>query len=114
MFVGTGNSAIEGGVINADGSWTIPDAFGIYAITATSAAAPAQFAETRVYAMHMDCDADGENDAMDMGALGFSWGLSTGALSDDASVYQEGLAVGVSDEDVAIFLDMLKNAWPAQ
>ena len=64
--------------------------------------------------MHFDCDSDGENDAIDMGALALSWNLSTGALSPDASVYQEGQAVGVSDEDVAYFLDMLHNAWPVQ
>ena len=115
IFVGASNLGVtSGGVINADGTWTIPDRYGIFTLTATSVADPRQFAEGRVYAMHMDCDADGENDAMDMGALAFSWNLSSGALSDDASVYQEGLAVGVSDEDVAIFLDMLKNAWPAQ
>jgi hypothetical protein len=115
LYVGAQDDGVKaGGVIHPDGTWTIPDNWGIYTLTATSVADPRQFAEGRVYAMHMDCDADGENDAMDMGALAFSWRLPSGSLSDDASVYQEGYALGVIDEDVAIFLDMLKNAWPVQ
>lgn len=112
MFRGQtpGGGTQEGGKINADGTWTIPNVSGKYAITATSVADPSQFAEGRAIAIHFDCDSDGENDAMDMAALGLEW-LLPRYLDLNQSVYP---GLGVDDSDVAFMVDAIKNAWPAE
>jgi Zn-dependent metalloprotease len=99
-----------GGKINADGTWTIPNVGGKYAITATSVADPSQFAEGRAIAVHFDCDSDGENDAMDMAGIAFGWGLRT-YLDLNQAVFP---GLGAGDEDVAWMADCIKNAWPTK
>ena len=117
MFAGyrdTG-SAIEGGRINADGTWTIPNLPGKYALTATSVADPTQFAEGRAVAFYMDCDADGENDAMDLGGIAFNWGLGDASLNElQCFSSLNGMGSGAWDFDVATIVDCIKNAWPAK
>jgi len=99
-----------GGKINSDGTWTIPNVPGKYALTATSVADPSQFAEGRAIAVHFDCDSDGENDAMDMAGIAFGWGL--GRYLDLNQAIFPGL--GASDYDVAVIGDCIKNAWPSK
>ena len=112
MFVGYQDSfsATEGGTINPDGTWSIPNRIGKYALTATSVADPTQYAEGRAVAVHMDCDSDGENDAMDLGGIAFSWGLAS-PLDPNNSIFQ---GLPANDYDVAAIADCIKNAWPTK
>jgi hypothetical protein len=108
MFSGAEYWVEAGGRINADGTWTSPNRMGWFALTATSNADPLQRAEGRVFLINMDNDADTEQDALDMGAIAFSWYLSNG-LSYFHSVYQ---APWVDDADVGGFVDAMRSAWP--
>jgi Zn-dependent metalloprotease len=102
-----GSSAYKGGVINADGSWTTPYTLGWYAITATSQADPRQFAEGRAFLINLDADGDNEQDAVDMGAISFSWYLTNG-LNPAHSMFN---APWVDDGDIAAFADAMKATW---
>ena len=76
----------------------------------TSRADPLQYAEGRVFLLNMDNDADSEQDALDMGAIAFSYYLTSG-LTYFHSVYE---APWVDDADVGAFTDAMKAAWPAR
>jgi len=102
-----GASALKGGVINADGSWTTPYTLGWYAITATSKADPNQFAEGRAFLVNLDTDGDNEQDAVDLGPIAFSWYLTNG-LNPAHSMFN---APWVDDADVAAFVDAMKATW---
>jgi hypothetical protein len=110
MFNGASGQTSEGGVINADGSWTTPNQMGWHSLTATSVADPRQFAEGRAFLINIDCDQDLEQDALDMGGIAFSWYLSN-ALNPAHSVF---LAPWTDDADVAYFVDAYRATWPAQ
>jgi hypothetical protein len=102
-----GSSALKGGVINADGSWTTPFQLGWFAITATSQADPKQFAEGRAFLVNLDTDGDNEQDAVDLGPIAFSWFLSE-ALNPAHSMFN---APSVDDGDIAAFADAMKATW---
>ena len=110
MYNGSDGFVEAGGKINADGSWTTPNQMGWFAITATSQADPSQFAEGRCFLINMDTDSDGEQDALDMGGIAFSWYLTQG-LSLNHSVFQ---APWVDDGDVSMFVDAMKSTWPVK
>jgi hypothetical protein len=110
MFNGSASNVSMGGRINADGSWSTPNRMAWHAITVTSVADPTQFAESRAFLINMDNDADTEQDALDMGAIATSWLLSQG-LSYHASTLQ---APFVNDDDIAGFVDAMRNAWPVK
>jgi hypothetical protein len=100
----------KGGTLAADGSWTTPNQMGWHAITATSHADPRQLAEGRAFLIGMDHDMDGEQDAVDMGCIAFSWYL-TNALNPAHSVFE---APWVDDGDVSFFVDAMKSTWPVK
>ncbi len=102
-----GSNNRQGGVINADGSWTTPYELGWYAITATSQADPKQFAEGRAFLVNLDTDQDNEQDAVDLGNIAFSWYLTNG-LNPAHSLFN---APWVDDGDVAAFADAMKATW---
>ena len=110
MYSGADYSTEEGGVINADGSWTTPNEMGWHAITATSHADPNQLAEGRVFLIDMDTDMDLEPDAVDMAGIAYSWYLSN-ALNPAHSVLE---APWVDDTDVSFFVDAMQSTWPAK
>jgi len=97
-----------GGVINPDGTWTLPQAKSWFHITARSQADPNQFAEGRVFLVNLDTDMDLEQDALDMAGVAFSWGLSS-TLNLSHSVFNAPL---VDNLDVGTFVDAAQNAWP--
>jgi hypothetical protein len=99
-----------GGRINPDGSWTTPNRLGWYSISATSVADPLELAEGRCFLVDLDTDTDLEQDALDMGGVAFSWELTNG-LDFSHSVLE---APWVDDEDVGIFVDAVRAAWPPQ
>jgi hypothetical protein len=109
MFSGAEYFVEAGGRIDADGRWAAPNRMGWFALTATSNADPLQRAEGRTFLINMDNDADTEQDALDMGAIAFSWYLTNG-LTYFHSVYQ---APWVDDGDVGAFVDAMRSAWPA-
>jgi hypothetical protein len=109
MFSGAEYFVEAGGTIAEDGSWRSPNRLGWFALTATSNQDPLQRAEGRVFLLNMDNDADTEQDALDMGAIAFSWYLSNG-LTYFHSVFQ---APWVDDGDVGAFVDAMHSAWPA-
>ena len=100
----------SGGVINPDGSWTLPQAKGWFHITATSQADPRQFAEGRVFLANLDTDMDLEQDALDLAGVAFSWALPA-ALNLSHSVFNAPL---VDDLDIGTFVDAAANAWPVK
>jgi Zn-dependent metalloprotease len=110
VFNGADSWVTKGGVLNADGSWTTPNRMGWHAITATSQADARQMAEGRVFLIDMDNDMDGEQDALDMGAIAFSWFL-TNSLNPAHSVFE---APWVDDGDVSFFVDAMASTWPTK
>ncbi|NWJ40075.1 MAG: M4 family metallopeptidase [Geothrix sp.] len=102
-----GSSHAKGGVINADGSWTTPYELGWYHITATSKADPNQFAEGKAFLIHMDTDQDGEQDALDLGPIAFSWYLGK-VLNPSHSMFEATL---IDDGDIAAFADAMRATW---
>jgi Zn-dependent metalloprotease len=110
LYNGADSWVAKGGVINADGSWTTPNQMGWHAVTATSTADPGQFAEGRAFLIDMDSDMDGEQDALDMGGIAFSWYL-TNAINPAHSVFE---APWVDDGDVSFFVDAMASAWPTK
>jgi len=107
LFNGAEQMVHKGGVINADGTWTTPTDLGWFALTATSVADPRQSAEGRAFIVNLDADSDLEQDAVDMGALSYSWYL-TNALNPAHSVFN---APWVDDGDVATFTDAVLATW---
>ncbi len=103
-------TAIAGGVINADGSWTTPNQIGWASITATSKADPNQFAEGIAWLANLDTDMDLESDALDMAPIAISWYLSD-TLNYSSSVIA---APWVDDLDVSFFVDALRSTWPVK
>ncbi len=65
-----------GGVVTADGDWTPDSVLGPHAMTVVSHADPMQFAEGAVWVVNGDADGDNEFDAIDLGGVALSWGLS--------------------------------------
>jgi hypothetical protein len=110
LYNGADSWVVKGGVINDDGSWTTPNQLGWHAVTATSRAVPDQFAEGRAFLIDMDSDMDGEQDALDMGGIAFSWYL-TNAINPAHSVFE---APWVDDGDVSFFVDAMASAWPTR
>lgn len=110
MYNGADSNVEEGGVLNADGSWTTPNVMGWHSITATSNADPNQLAEGRVFLIDMDTDMDLETDATDMAGIAYSWYLSN-ALNPAHSVLE---APWVDDTDVSFFVDAMRSTWPVK
>jgi Zn-dependent metalloprotease len=110
LFNGADGIVYKGGTLHADGSWTTPNVMGWHALTATSKADPNQFAEGRVFLIHMDTDMDGEIDALDMCGVSASWYL-WGALNPAHSMFEAPL---VDDGDISFFVDALKSTWPVK
>jgi len=95
------------GVVNGDGTYTAPLRPGAILLTAASKAKPEQYTEGLVFVQDLDADADGEQDAVDMGATAFSWFLSQ-TLKPSHSPYS---GYWVDDLDVDLFQTAIKNAW---
>ncbi len=95
------------GVVHGDGTWTAPLRPGAIILTAASKARPEQYTEGLVFVQDLDADADGEQDAVDMGATAFSWFLSQ-SLKPSHSPYG---GYWVDDLDVDLFQTAIKNAW---
>ena len=104
-----------GGTINPDGTWTTSTSDWSARsdncwFTAVSKADPLQFALGTAFLVNLDADDDLEQDAIDLGTMALSWGLST-ALSNSASVLQAGY---VSDFDAAVAVAAIRNGFPAR
>jgi hypothetical protein len=104
---GPSNSLNYGGVITADGLWTPGNAWGLQSMTVFSKADPLQFAEGRVWVVNGDADGDNEFDAMDLGGVALSWGLSSWVSSSHGLVGD-----GFTDSmDVLAIIEAFKNAF---
>jgi hypothetical protein len=101
-----GSRAI-GGVIGADGLWTPPYDRGFFAMTVASVADPLQFATMRAFVVNGDADGDTEFDAMDLGAVALSWGL-TGWVSATHGIVGDGFTDSM---DVLAIVEAFKNAF---
>ena len=66
-----------GGVVTADGDWTPDEVWGPHAMTVVSNADPMEFAEGAIWVVNGDADGDNEFDAIDLGGVALSWGLSS-------------------------------------
>jgi Zn-dependent metalloprotease len=97
----------NGGVINADGTWTTDRDWGFHALSVVSQADPNQYAEGVAWVLDADADSDTEFDAMDLGAVALSWGLDTPAKFSHAVVHD----YSVSSFDVAAIVEAFKNAF---
>ena len=69
-----------GGLVTSDGDWTPDNLWGFHAMTVVSNADPMEFAEGAIWVVNGDADADNEFDAIDLGSVALSWGL-TGYVS---------------------------------
>lgn len=104
---GPSNSRNYGGVITADGLWTPGNAWGMQSMTVYSKADPLQFAEARVWVVNADADGDLEIDAIDLGGVALSWGLSSWVASNHGVVGD-----GFTDSmDVLAIIEAFKNAF---
>ena len=65
-----------GGLVTTDGDWTPDSVWGPHAMTVVSNADPMEFAEGAVWVVNGDADGDNEFDAIDLGGVALSWGLS--------------------------------------
>jgi hypothetical protein len=100
-------SRMYGGVIGADGRWTPPNQLGFYAMTVSSVVDPLQFATMRAWVVNGDADGDTEFDAMDLGAVALSWGLS-GSVSATHSITGDG---DTNSMGVMCIVEAFKNAF---
>lgn len=103
------------GTINPDGTWTTSNSdWGARDdncwITAVSKADPLEFAVGNAFLVNLDADDDLEQDAIDLGTMALSWGLST-AITPSASPLEFGY---VSDFDAAVAGEAIRNAFPAR
>ena len=96
-----------GGKLGANGAWTPDTSFGFHSMTVVSNADPMEFAEGVVWVVNADADADNEVDAMDLGAVALSWGLSSWANASHA-ILQQGW---VDSLDVQAIDEAFKNAF---
>jgi Zn-dependent metalloprotease len=103
------------GTINPDGIWTTSNSDWAARddncwITAVSKADPLAFAVGNAFLVNLDADDDLEQDAIDLGSMAMSWGLST-AISPSNSPLEFGF---VSDFDAAVAVEAIRNAFPAR
>ena len=96
-----------GGKLGENGAWTPDTSFGFHSMTVVSNADPMEFAEGVVWVVNGDADADNEFDAMDVGAVALSWGLSSWANASHA-ILQQGW---VDSLDVEAIDQAFKNAF---
>ena len=96
-----------GGSITADGAWTPDNTWGFHAMTVVSNADPLQFAEGELWVVDGDADADTEFDAIDLGGVALSWGL-TGWINASQAILQQGR---VDSLDVQAIDQAFKNAF---
>ncbi len=111
------DQTIQAGTFNADGTWTTPVSpsadWEPFLLTATSQADPSQFAKGSVLIISIDADMDTEPDALDLGQIAMSWGLtsSQNPYAAYTNIWSNGNA---GDWDVALFSEVLTNTWPAK
>jgi hypothetical protein len=104
---GPSQSRATGGVIAADGTWMPSNDWGMQSMSVYSLADPLQFAEARVWVVNGDADGDTEFDAMDLGGVALSWGLSSWVSSTHGIVGD-----GFTDSmDVLAIIEAFKNAF---
>ena len=97
----------SGGKLGEDGAWTPDTSYGFHSMTVVSNADPLEFAEGVVWVVDADADADNEFDAMDVGAVALSWGLSGWTNASQAIVGQG----WVDSLDVQAIDEAFKNAF---
>jgi len=99
------------GVIAADGTWTTPN-FSFYGdllrVKAVSKADQNQYAIGKALLVQGDADTDGEIDALDLGRIATSWGVTSAARP---AVSVAGSFI-ISDWDVVFSTESIANAWP--
>ncbi|MCE1204055.1 MAG: M4 family metallopeptidase [Holophagaceae bacterium] len=102
------------GTIKADGTWTTPDwtyYFDLLSVKAVSQADPSQFARSEMLLMDLDCDTDGDIDAVDLGATAMSW-CKEGAYFNTPNPFAR--VAGGGDWDVVFFTQAFANAFPVK
>jgi Zn-dependent metalloprotease len=104
---GPSNGRNFGGVITAEGLWTPGNAWGMQSMTVFSKADPLQFAEARVWVVNADADADLEIDAIDLGGVALSWGL-TGWVASTHGIVGDGYTDSM---DVLAIVEAFRNAF---
>jgi Zn-dependent metalloprotease len=103
------------GTINPDGTWTTSTSDWAARddncwITAVSKADPLAFAVGVAFLVNIDADDDLEQDAIDLGTMALSWGLTT-SLTPSSGPLEFGY---VSDFDAAVAVEAIRNAFPAR
>jgi Zn-dependent metalloprotease len=96
-----------GGTVTADGQWTPDNSWGMHAMTVVSNADPLEYAEGAVWVVDGDADADTQFDAMDLGAVALSWGLSSW-VNRSNGIVGDGF---VDSLDVTAIVEAFKNAF---
>jgi len=102
-----GGYGVSGGIINADGTYTPNLQWGFHSMTVTSVQYPLQYAETSVWVVNGDADSDNEFDALDLGSVALSWGLS-GVVKSSHSIMNSGVT---NSYDVAAIVQAFINAF---
>jgi Zn-dependent metalloprotease len=96
-----------GGIVTADGHWTPDNNWGFHAMTVVSDADPLEYAEGVVWVINGDADADTQFDAIDLGGVALSWGL-TGYVNSSHAIVADGF---VDSLDVAAIVEAFRNAF---
>jgi Zn-dependent metalloprotease len=104
---GLSGSRAYGGKIEADGTWFPSNEWGWQAMTVFSVADPLQFAEARMWVVNGDTDGNTEFDAMDVGEVALSWGL-TSWVSATHGVVGDGFTDSM---DVLAIVEAFRNAF---
>lgn len=102
------------GTIQADGTWTTP-VFHYYEellqVRATSKADPSQFAQSYTVLVDLDCNTDGDIDALDLGETAMSWYRPDAYFDTPNPVAR---VAGGGDWDVVFFTQAFANAFPVK
>jgi len=96
-----------GGTVTADGHWTPDNSWGMHAMRVVSKADPLEYAEGAVWVVDGDADADTQFDALDLGAVALSWGLSSW-VNRSNGIVGDGF---VDSLDVTAIVEAFKNAF---
>lgn len=114
--LGTPAQGLSGGVVDTDGTWMTPAASSgsssePYILVATSVQDPNQFAVGSVLVVDIDADSDTVTDAMDLGQIAASWGLTNNNPFPTTELLEGGQT---TDWSIAMFNQVINSAWPVQ
>lgn len=112
--LGAAQDGRNGGVVNADGTWTTPlynSPANFLTMIATSKADPRMYAKLRTLVVELDADSDTETDALDLGAVAMAWALP---VVPDSYIRPAGTGANKPDWNLVYFNEAMQAAWPLE